>query len=259
VVLVDHASEDLAAVDRAGEWGDGRRVVVRRTLLSPLVRSMVVDVAGERVERGGGVAFAVEEDPVGALLADRADESLRVAVRSWCPRRGAHDLDAFGGEDVVERLGVFRVPVADEEPEPVEPSVQVHGQVACLLGRPGSGRVAGCAEDVDAATADLHDEQDVEPAQGDGVEVEEVGGQQSAGLGATEGAPGGVGVPARRGAGPRPAPARIRRIVPAPIGWPSARSSPWMRRCPQVGLSRARRITSVRRSSCTGGRPVRCG
>ena len=36
-----------------------------------------------------------------------------------------------------------------------------------------------------------------------------------------------------RGAGPRRAPVRMRRIVPAPTWCPRRVSSPWMRRCPQ--------------------------
>jgi hypothetical protein len=37
---------------------------------------------------------------------------------------------------------------------------------------------------VDPPGGDFHDEQDVEPAQGDRVEVEEIGGRQSGRLGA---------------------------------------------------------------------------
>jgi hypothetical protein len=42
VVLVDHASEDLAAVDRTAQWGDGRGVVVWWALVSLLMRTMIV-------------------------------------------------------------------------------------------------------------------------------------------------------------------------------------------------------------------------
>jgi hypothetical protein len=77
--------------------------------------------------------------------------------------------------------------------------VEVGQEVAGCLGGPGCGRVRGDAEDVDASGGDLHDEQDVESAQADGVEVEEVGGQQPCRLGAQEGSPLGVG-PSRRGA-----------------------------------------------------------
>jgi hypothetical protein len=44
----------------------------------------------------------------------------------------------------------------------------------------------GDAEDVDAPAGDFHDEQHVESAQPDGVEMEEVGGQQAGRLGAEE-------------------------------------------------------------------------
>jgi hypothetical protein len=57
--------------------------------------------------------------------------------------------------------------------------------------------VLGDAEDVNPPAGDFHDEQYVESAQPDGVEVEEVGGQQPGRLGSEEGAPVGVG-PARR-------------------------------------------------------------
>jgi hypothetical protein len=47
---------------------------------------------------------------------------------------------------------------------------------------------------------------------------------------------------------------RIRRIAPAPMRCPSRASSPWMRRCPQRGFSRANRMTRSRSSSSIGGR-----
>jgi hypothetical protein len=51
-------------------------------------------------------------------------------------------------------------------------------QVVGGLGGPGRGRVSGHPKDVHLAGADLHDEEDVDPAQRDGVDGEEVGGQQ---------------------------------------------------------------------------------
>jgi hypothetical protein len=69
-------------------------------------------------------------------------------------------------------------PVADEEPEGGGAVVEVHQQVAGLLGGPGPGRVAGCLEDVNVAVGDFEGEEDVDPFQGDGtVDVEEVHGQ----------------------------------------------------------------------------------
>jgi hypothetical protein len=53
---------------------------------------------------------------------------------------------------------------------------------------------------------------------------------------------------ARRGAGPSPAAARIRRIAPSLARYPRSASSPWMRRYPQRGFSRASCPTRARTS-----------
>ena len=47
----------------------------------------------------------------------------------------------------------------------------------------------------------------------------------------------------RRGAGPSPALARIRRIVPSPARWPRPSSSPWILRCPHRGFCLASCMT----------------
>ncbi len=52
--------------------------------------------------------------------------------------------------------------------------------------------MGGYPEEMDLSGAHFHDEQDVEAAQCDGVEGEEVGGQQPGGLSAQEGPPPGV-------------------------------------------------------------------
>ena len=72
---------------------------------------------------------------------------------------------------------------------------EVCQQVAGGLGGPGRVRVSGHAEEVHPAGADLHDEQNVKAAQRDGVQGEEVGGQQPGSLHAQEGPPPGVTTP----------------------------------------------------------------
>ena len=117
-------------------------------------------------------------------------------------------------KDSVEGGGELAVPVADEQPEAAVGVVEVHVQVAGLLGEPGCGGVGGDAEDVHAAGGVFDDEERVEPVQADGVEgntshariawacprrnCDQVG-------------------PARRGAGPIPAVCRIVQTVEAPI------------------------------------------
>ena len=98
--------------------------------------------------------------------------------------------------------------------KPVGAVVEVHEQVAGLLGQPRSGRVGGDAEDVHPAGGVLDDEERVEPAQGDRVEVEQVAGQDRLGLRGRNCAQ--VG-PARRGAGSIPRAVRIFHTVEAAI------------------------------------------
>jgi hypothetical protein len=84
LVLIDHAAEYSSPVDGGVEWDDGRRVVVGRAVPAALVWPVVVEVSGVLGEDVCGVAFVVDEDSVGALGPDGADEPFGVAVGSWC-------------------------------------------------------------------------------------------------------------------------------------------------------------------------------
>ncbi len=71
---------------------------------------------------------------------------------------------------------------------------KVHEQIAGLLANPVCGGMCGDAENTGLGGCGLpwSDKQDIETAQRDGVEGEEVGGQQPGSLGAQEGPPAGV-------------------------------------------------------------------
>ena len=131
-----------------------------------------------------------DQDVVEAFAADGADEAFGDRVRPRCPHRGPDDPDVGAGEDGVEGGGELGVAVADQEPEPVGAVVEVHEQVAGLLGDPGAGRVGGDPGDVHAATVVLDDDENVEPAQEDGVDVGEVDGEDRVGLRGQELSPG---------------------------------------------------------------------
>ena len=62
--------------------------------MASLVRAVVVEVAGEFVEDGHGVAFVVDEHPVGAFGSDAADESLGVTVGSTPSEANTASKDA---------------------------------------------------------------------------------------------------------------------------------------------------------------------
>jgi hypothetical protein len=54
------------------------------------------------------------QDPIEELAAEAGDPLLGDRIGSRRPDRGAHDLDASGGEDGVERGGELTVAVADQ-------------------------------------------------------------------------------------------------------------------------------------------------
>ena len=131
------------ALDRGveGDWGGW--VVGWRVLIQALVWAVVIEVAHVAVKNSSDVSFVVDQQSVGALGADAADEPFRVAVRLGCAGRDLDGGDAFGAEDGVESGGEFgvAVAVADEEVEGADLVTEVHQQVAGGLGGPGRGRM----------------------------------------------------------------------------------------------------------------------
>jgi hypothetical protein len=142
-VLVDQSAEDLVALDRgvAGDRGGG--VVGWWVLIQALVRAVVIEVAHVAVKNSSGVSLVVDQQSVGALGADAADEPFRVAVRLGGAGRGLDGGDGFGAEDGIEGGSEFGVPVADQEAEGADLITEVHQQVAGGLGGPGRARVSG--------------------------------------------------------------------------------------------------------------------
>jgi hypothetical protein len=68
---------------------------------------MIVEVSDALVEDVRGVAFVVDEDLVGALGPDAADEPFDVRVGLWCLRWNFDRRDAFGGEHGIDGRAVF--------------------------------------------------------------------------------------------------------------------------------------------------------
>ncbi|WP_276097218.1 hypothetical protein [Streptomyces silvisoli] len=126
--------------------------------------------------------LAGDEEAVGALGAQSAYPPLREGVRPRALRRGLDDLDVVAGEDGVESGGELGIAIADEEPEAPGPLAQVHQQIPGELPYPHAGRIRGDAENVDGPGLDLHDEEDVEAPEEDGVHVQEVAGKQRVSL-----------------------------------------------------------------------------
>src|SRR3977135_811653 len=125
-----------------GEW----RNKPQRSMWPPAV--VVLAILGEN---GPQVSLAEDQNAVGELGSGGQDESVGESVRSRAPRGHVDRVDACAGENGVERRGELAGAVANEEPECAGAVVEVHQQVAGLLGSPRAGRMAGRAEDVQVA------------------------------------------------------------------------------------------------------------
>ena len=124
---------------------------------------VVVVVLGVLGQHGCGVPLSEDQGAVEEFAADAADEAFGDRVGPRRPHRCLDDADVDGGEDRVECRRELGVAVTDEEPKPAAGVVEVHEQVAGLLGEPGAGGMRGDAEDVHAAGGVLDDEERVQP------------------------------------------------------------------------------------------------
>src|SRR3954453_5475180 len=104
---------------------------------------MAVVVVRVLAENGGGMPPVDDQDSVEEFAADGADEAFGDRVGPGRPYRCPDEADVGGGEDGVEVGGELGVAVADEESEFAPGVVEVHEQVAGLLGQPGAARVGG--------------------------------------------------------------------------------------------------------------------
>ena len=79
------------------------------------MRAVVIEVMSVLVQDGAGVSFVVDQQTVGALLTNRADEPFGITVRLGCPGRDLDHLDAGGSEDSIKGGGELGVPVTDQK------------------------------------------------------------------------------------------------------------------------------------------------
>jgi hypothetical protein len=77
---------------------DGRGTLAGRALAEVLVRPVVVEMALVLVKDGASGSFVVDQEPVGALRTDTADESLGIAIRLRSPGRDLDQVEAFGAK-----------------------------------------------------------------------------------------------------------------------------------------------------------------
>src|SRR5215212_2968800 len=131
----------------------------------------MADVGDEHVVE---VAAAEDQQPVEALTADAADPALGMGARLRRPYRRFDDVDAFGAEDLVGLAAELAVSITDQELRADALVVELHQQVACLLGHPAAVRASRDPGEVDASGRELDEEQDVEAFEEERFDGEEV-------------------------------------------------------------------------------------
>jgi hypothetical protein len=87
------------------------------------------------------------------------------------------------------RAGELAIAIPDQELELSRAVAEVHQQIPCLLGHPGTAGVGGDAEEVDAAAGMLDHEQNIESVQHHRVHAKQVRGENAVCLGAQEFSP----------------------------------------------------------------------
>src|SRR6266545_2926862 len=176
LVLVDQPAEQVTAaqaieVDHVGEW---LPVAERRPLAECPVRAMLVEMPDVRGEHVVEVAAAEDQQSVEALVANAADPAFSVRSRLRRPYRRFDHLDAFAAKDLVEVTSELAVAVTNEKPRPDIFVVELHQEVACLLGHPAAIRIGRDPGEVDAPGRKLDEEQRVEALQEERVDGKEV-------------------------------------------------------------------------------------
>jgi hypothetical protein len=164
IVAVQDGSHKIDSAVLNKPHGGWVVLVVGCALVSGLVRSMSVVMPRVLGQDPGCVALVVDQDAVGALGTDGADEPLGITVRMWSAWRCLDDRDVLAAEHGVEARGERGVPVPDEEAERGDPVAQLHGQVTGGLGDPLPGWVRGHSQNVDLAGPYFDHVQDIQAA-----------------------------------------------------------------------------------------------
>jgi hypothetical protein len=135
-VLVDQPTESVPAYDPPSRLGDSCRFATQewRLLSQGTVRTVDVVMAGVLGQHRLQLPTSEDEHPVQRLPPNRADPPLRRGVRLGRLDRCAQHLDPLGGNHRVERGGELRIPITDQEPEPVHERFR-----ACWATHPPTG------------------------------------------------------------------------------------------------------------------------
>ena len=256
MVLVDQPTEDLAPLrNLASRWSwvwDRPADIVRTTKTEPAMRSMRVVMRGILTQHVRQVPSTQDQHVIEHLPSHASDQSLDVTVGLRSPVGGEHDLDTLSGEDGIEAAAELRVAVAKQEAHAgLGVVVQIHHQVARLLGHPGPVRVGTHPDPEDPAVWMCMNTSTNKVLRNTVSTVKKSQGTMPFGLRGEELMPGRT-VPAR--GRPKASATKDRTDRRGGDDDPTPWSSPLIRTHPQRGFSLAMRRISALVSESMGGR-----
>ncbi len=156
---MEHAAQDISPLNVA---------IPRRTcdrhwtlLIKPLMRSRVVVILHICSQHPTKMSVAENEHMVETFLTDRANPALRERICVRRPEWRPNDRHVLGPEYLIERRRKLAVAVVDEKASWYNTILDLPAQLARLLCDPGACRLRGAPSQMDAATANLDEKQDV--------------------------------------------------------------------------------------------------
>jgi hypothetical protein len=177
VIVMDNATKDIAALDRASVMGlavgDGG------ALVNALMRaSNVVIAVGELAHHPLQRGIIGDEEMIEAFLSGGTDPAFREGIRIRSPKGDGKNVEALADEDGIESIREFSIVVADEESQRGMGFVEVPQDLSGLSCDPGLGGVGGDASQVDATSSDLDEEEHLQGFQPDRFHCKEIASQK---------------------------------------------------------------------------------
>jgi hypothetical protein len=125
------------------------------------MRAVVIVVSGVLDQYLLEMSAPKDEESIGALSADGADESLGECVRSWRPNGRLDDPDPLRAKHLVETRRELGVPIPDEELSCARSACKVEAQIAGVLDNPLPHWVGGDPTQIEPPGVNLDEEQHV--------------------------------------------------------------------------------------------------
>ena len=206
-VLVNRSTKSIATEDAGVTpfacWQTHRR---RRSQGQATMWSMAVAMVDEDANDLLEMLAVEDQEPIQTLRANRPHEPFRNTVCLRRAKRRANDLYPLALKDPVKTLGELLIPIANQEAERVLARRQRPGQLPGLLRHPRPARSGRAPREMHATSAELDEEQHVEPLQPDCLHGEEIDGEHTLSMRSNEFAPGRASARADRTEAPFPKP-----------------------------------------------------